>query len=66
MKTLLITCIVIFLCSCSNTDSKRLSYALNLAGENRKELETVLAHYKDNPKKLDAARFLIRYMPGHY
>ncbi len=39
--------------------------ALVAAGSNRGELEKVLAHYRDNPRKLEAARFLIANMPGH-
>jgi hypothetical protein len=39
--------------------------ALVAAGKNRGELEEVLAHYKDKPRKLEAARFLIANMPGH-
>ncbi|MDR1699846.1 MAG: hypothetical protein LBR68_01470 [Lachnoclostridium sp.] len=40
-----------------------------MAGENRAELEKVLAHYSGNPEnalKLKAARYLIENMPGHY
>ena len=42
-----------------------LEYALRAAGNNRSELEAVLEHYKDDPEKLAAARFLIENMPGH-
>ena len=42
-----------------------LEYALRAAGYNRSELEAVLDHYKDDPEKLAAARFLIENMPGH-
>ena len=40
-----------------------------LSGENRGELEQVLAHYSHDPAdslKLKAAKFLIANMPGHY
>lgn len=50
--------------SCTNQDL--LKQALSLAGENRKELEKVLEHYKDEPQKLKAAEFLIENMPGYY
>jgi hypothetical protein len=56
---------VLFL-SCKRTD---LECALQLAGENRQELEKVLGHYSQNPAdslKLKAAIFLIENMPGHY
>ncbi len=36
------------------------------AGNNRGELEKVLKHYYDEPEKLEAARWLILNMPGHY
>ena len=49
---------------CNNRSS--LDRALELAGENRSELEAVLNHYSDNPEKLAAARFLIENMPAHY
>ena len=39
-----------------------LKSGLKLSGENRAELERVLLHYKDNPKKKKAAEFLIRNM----
>jgi hypothetical protein len=42
---------------------------LQLAGNNRKELEKVLKHYSHNPSdslKLQAAKFLIINMPGKY
>ena len=54
--------------SCSLQDDK-LGHALCLAGQNRPELEKVLDHYADTPPdslKLQAARFLIENMPGHY
>lgn len=37
-----------------------------LAGDNQGELEKVLEHYAGEPMKLEAARFLIENMPGHY
>jgi len=44
-------------------NDKRLQFALEFARENRPELEKVLTHYKDDPEKLMAARFLIENMP---
>lgn len=58
---LLLVCI-----SCSTEDDKVLEEALSLAGTNRTELERVLSHYQNAPQKLEAAKFLIRNMPGHY
>ena len=43
-----------------------MELALELAGDNRKELEKVLVHYQDSGLKYDAARFLIENMPGSY
>lgn len=52
--------------ACSNYKDKRLAYALEFAGDNRVELEKVLDHYKEDPEKLTAARFLIENMPYHF
>lgn len=60
--------LIVFLFSCINID-KKLRYALENSGSNRKELERVLQHYSANKSdslKLKAAKFLIRNMPGHY
>ena len=46
-----------------------LEKALESAGGNRAELESVLAHYRTvdkNPEKYRAAAFLIENMPAHY
>lgn len=59
------TILAIFLVACTSLDNKRLEQVLLLAGDNRSELEKVLAHYADDPEKLAAARFLIMNMPGH-
>lgn len=65
MRTILYLLLVTFLSACTAND-RRLEYALEFAGENRTELEKVLEHYKDEPEKLEAARFLIRNMPRWY
>lgn len=57
---------VVLLTACGSEEEKRLEQALSFAGNNRPELEKVLAHYADEPEKLEAARFLIRNMPGKY
>ncbi|GHT10598.1 hypothetical protein FACS189426_11080 [Bacteroidia bacterium] len=57
----------VLLLGCSQ--SSRLEQALEFAGENRAELEKVLAHYSQNIEdslKYKAACFLIENMPGHY
>ena len=43
-----------------------LEQALQLAGDNRPELEKVLEHYKNDSLKQNYARYLIENMPGHY
>lgn len=48
--------------ACNN----KIAESLNLSGDNRGELEAVLDHYADDPEKLEAAKFLIENMPGHY
>ena len=64
MKTCLLFVILSILTSCSMQKTKGVSleHALSMAGENRAELEKVLEYYKNDSLKLEAARFLIRYM----
>ena len=50
---------------CTDKDPQ-IEYALQLAKGNRPELEKVLNHYQNDSLKLEAAKFLIRNMPGHY
>lgn len=57
--------LTIFLTACASPNDKRLEQALQFAGDNRGELEKVLAHYANDSLKLAAARFLITNMPGH-
>ena len=56
--------LMLFACGLQITD---VEYALREAGENRGELEAVLSHYAklDDRQKLEAAQYLIRYMPYH-
>ena len=54
-------CTTVLSCGKKHTN-EYLEYALRAAGNNRGELETVLEHYKDDPEKLAAARFLIEKM----
>ncbi len=59
---------IIAITSCRPSPSP-LDHALALSGENRPELEKVLAHYSQKEADslpLQAARFLIENMPGHY
>lgn len=65
-KLKLFRCLLYFflLAACHSEADKRLAYALELAGENRPELEKVLEHYAKDSLKLKAAQFLISNMPG--
>ena len=56
---------LLFMFSCQH--DKLLESALQLAGNNRSELEYVIDYYKEtgDRQKLDAAKFLIKNMPGH-
>lgn len=65
MKNLIFTLLILF-AACSQGKDRKLMSALDFAGQNRAELEEVLAHYKNEPEKLAAARFLIENMPYHY
>ena len=58
--------LTILLSACSSYQDKQLEYALELAKENRQELEKVLKHYQNSPEKLAAAHFLIQNMPYYY
>lgn len=56
--------IAVTVMSCAGPGS--VEYALRSAGDNRSELEQVLRHYRDEPEKLKAARYLIAGLPAHY
>lgn len=61
--------LMVGLCVSSCKEAGALEYALDEAGENRKELFAVLEHYgrsADDSLKLEAAKFLIANMSGHY
>ncbi len=58
-----------FLLSSCTKEEFFLRQALKAAGDNRPELQSVLDYYRledKEPLKLDAAKFLISNMPGHY
>lgn len=65
-RCILLICIFFLIYSCDDTSNTYLEEALELAGENRYELEKVLEHFADDTLKLAAARFLIENMPEHY
>ena len=68
MKTKAVDIIIgiISFCLFTSCQPDRLDTALELAGENRAELEKVLAHYKNDKPKYRAARFLIENMSRWY
>lgn len=62
-KAIVAMVLVVTLLSCNNT----LDQSMELAGDNRQELEKVLAYFEDDedPLKYEAACFLIENMPYH-
>jgi len=69
MKNKLFTLIIVFATLISCAKKTDLENALELAGDNRAELEKVLLHYSKNPAdslKLLAAEFLIKNMVYHH
>ena len=58
-------CCTFFLLFCSGCD-RGVRQALELAGDNRSELEKALEHYPKNSLKYKAARFLVENMPLHH
>lgn len=66
-RGLLVLLLPLLACACARDDSDHgLEDALQFAGDNRAQLEQVLAHYADDSLKLRAAHYLITNMPGHY
>lgn len=63
-NTKFLICLMLLFSACSSSTEKQLDRVLELAGENRKELEKVLEHYQNDPEKLAAAHFLIQNMIG--
>lgn len=57
--------LVIFMCAACDKD---VEHILQLAGDNRAELELVLNHFKNNPDplKFRSAKFLVENMPYNY
>ena len=57
--------IVLFMCAACD---RNIEHVLQLAGDNRAELELVLNHFKDNPDplKFRSAKFLVENMPYNY
>ena len=70
IPTIIITLVLQTLVSCGSfsmpQEEAYLTQALEMAGDNRVELEKVLAHYADDPERLEAATWLISNMPMHH
>ena len=65
----LINAIIICIITNGCVHNSDVQFALKSSGKNRKNLESVLEHYRmvdANPHKLMAAEFLIANMPAHY
>ncbi|MBO4397864.1 MAG: RICIN domain-containing protein [Bacteroidaceae bacterium] len=71
LKKTLTCCAVVVAASCgvlmNSSCDRDLKLALELAGDNRSEMEKVLEHFKNDPDplKYEAAKFLIENMPYH-
>lgn len=68
MRIFLYCCLSSLLLASCDPESREINAALEMAGENRPELEHVLSYYTsqdDDPEKLHAAKYLIRYLPYH-
>lgn len=80
LVTFILVLLILFIASCSlfkpysakDIESsipieyrEKVLETLDEAGDNQKELLKVLYHYKNDPQKLEAASFLIAYMPDH-
>ncbi|MDD3038293.1 hypothetical protein [Bacteroides sp.] len=66
IKAILYFFFIPFILSGCNRGDSQLKEALILAKNNRSELEKVLDFYQNDSLKLEAAKFLIKNMPGHY
>ncbi|GEP93293.1 hypothetical protein SAMN05660909_05141 [Chitinophaga terrae (ex Kim and Jung 2007)] len=67
LNTLMAISFILPLLCCQHTPPSDLESVFNNAGNNRKELETVIAYFSKNPAdslKLDAAIFLLKNLEG--
>ena len=63
---ILMMIMTVLLISCGSMEDKRLDICLQMADSNAVELEKVLKHYEEEPKKLKAAQFLLLNMLYNY
>ena len=66
MRTFILTLLLALLASCTSREERLLQETLDFAGDNRGELEAVLRHYRNEPRKLAAARFLLIQMKDRH
>lgn len=68
MKKSLYIILIFILAACTTEtlNESQLELALEFAEDNRRELESVLLHYRNDSEKLKAAKFLISNMPHWY
>ena len=68
IKEYVVLSFTVGLVACNQANCK-IDTALNLSGDNRKELEKAISYYEgrgEDTLKLKAVKFLIENMPGHY
>ncbi len=65
-NSLIIVFFLFLLLGCTSEMDKRVETVLSISGSNRTELEAVLDHYKHEPQKLKAAKFLIANMRSSF
>ena len=64
-RNIIIALLLSSLCFSACNQDKLLKITIERSGKNKAELEKVLEHYKNEPEKLEAAKFLIRNMSVH-
>lgn len=52
-------------CTSNIVSKQQVQYAMDSSGNNYQQLQNVLSHYRDDPQKLQAARYLIANMIYH-
>lgn len=65
-NSIILSFFIMIFTSCADVYEEQVTYALEQAENNRTELEKILSHYKKDPEKLRAARFLIANTPFYY
>lgn len=66
MRNMILLLLLLSVAGCQSATDESIERTLKMAGENRPELERVLDYYKQDKQKLEAARFLVAHMAGHF